>query len=396
MTRGEERHAFHARVSAFIGRHLMDGILREMRQRRPARLRDSDAPRAVVAPARLSGGVTTSAAPRRRPSPTAGDVLKGGAVRPRHRWRLRNSVMMYPMRWRRSAQSWAPEPRPVPCVVSHSRNRSTRTGSVGSARSRRDERCTGGRRHVTPEVEGLARGVECHQERAWPRPATGVPDGGRRGRGRRRRRGGRRRRGAGGPGDRRPGRGRRCPDRRRAARHRGRRRCRRLQPLLLVQHGGDVGRQHVLGTLAAGDRRREGVLLEGASHERLLGRWRHTEHVEVGADRPASKVWPRSIRSRNRTKVGASSRYTSRFPAAIEADTCATAVATRCSTCERSSTAPTIDRWTAPITPLAVRTSASISSSLPSSSSSTRRGSSSPRIDRPAVFEAQIANVHHV
>jgi hypothetical protein len=32
MTRGEERHAFHARTSAFIGRHLMDGILREMRQ----------------------------------------------------------------------------------------------------------------------------------------------------------------------------------------------------------------------------------------------------------------------------------------------------------------------------------------------------------------------------
>lgn len=32
MTRGEERHAFHARVSAFIGRHLMDGILREMRR----------------------------------------------------------------------------------------------------------------------------------------------------------------------------------------------------------------------------------------------------------------------------------------------------------------------------------------------------------------------------
>jgi ER-bound oxygenase mpaB/B'/Rubber oxygenase, catalytic domain len=31
LTRGEEQHAFHARVSAFIGRHLMDGILKEMR-----------------------------------------------------------------------------------------------------------------------------------------------------------------------------------------------------------------------------------------------------------------------------------------------------------------------------------------------------------------------------
>lgn len=31
MTRGEERHRFHAAVSAYIGRHLMDGILSEMR-----------------------------------------------------------------------------------------------------------------------------------------------------------------------------------------------------------------------------------------------------------------------------------------------------------------------------------------------------------------------------
>lgn len=30
-TRGAERHAFHARWSAYVGRHLMDGILREMR-----------------------------------------------------------------------------------------------------------------------------------------------------------------------------------------------------------------------------------------------------------------------------------------------------------------------------------------------------------------------------
>lgn len=30
-TRGKERHAWHARVSAFIGRHLMDGILAEQR-----------------------------------------------------------------------------------------------------------------------------------------------------------------------------------------------------------------------------------------------------------------------------------------------------------------------------------------------------------------------------
>jgi hypothetical protein len=32
LTRGEERHVFHARVSAFIGRHLLDGILKDMRQ----------------------------------------------------------------------------------------------------------------------------------------------------------------------------------------------------------------------------------------------------------------------------------------------------------------------------------------------------------------------------
>lgn len=31
MTRGEDEHRFHAKVSAFIGRHLMDSILREMR-----------------------------------------------------------------------------------------------------------------------------------------------------------------------------------------------------------------------------------------------------------------------------------------------------------------------------------------------------------------------------
>ena len=31
MTRGKERHRFHARCSAFIGRHLMNGILSEMR-----------------------------------------------------------------------------------------------------------------------------------------------------------------------------------------------------------------------------------------------------------------------------------------------------------------------------------------------------------------------------
>jgi ER-bound oxygenase mpaB/B'/Rubber oxygenase, catalytic domain len=32
LTRGEERHPLHARVSAFIGQHLMDGILKEMRK----------------------------------------------------------------------------------------------------------------------------------------------------------------------------------------------------------------------------------------------------------------------------------------------------------------------------------------------------------------------------
>jgi ER-bound oxygenase mpaB/B'/Rubber oxygenase, catalytic domain len=31
MTRGEERHVLHARISAFIGRHLLDGILTDMR-----------------------------------------------------------------------------------------------------------------------------------------------------------------------------------------------------------------------------------------------------------------------------------------------------------------------------------------------------------------------------
>ncbi len=32
MTRGEERHVLHARISAFIGRHLLDGILKDLRQ----------------------------------------------------------------------------------------------------------------------------------------------------------------------------------------------------------------------------------------------------------------------------------------------------------------------------------------------------------------------------
>ncbi len=37
LTRGEERRPLHARVSAFIGRHLMDGILKEIRKgERPA------------------------------------------------------------------------------------------------------------------------------------------------------------------------------------------------------------------------------------------------------------------------------------------------------------------------------------------------------------------------
>jgi hypothetical protein len=31
LTRGEERDPVHARLSAFIGRHLMNGILAEMR-----------------------------------------------------------------------------------------------------------------------------------------------------------------------------------------------------------------------------------------------------------------------------------------------------------------------------------------------------------------------------
>ncbi len=31
MTRGEERHVLHARISAYIGRHLLDGVLKEMR-----------------------------------------------------------------------------------------------------------------------------------------------------------------------------------------------------------------------------------------------------------------------------------------------------------------------------------------------------------------------------
>jgi hypothetical protein len=31
-TRGEQRHALHARISSFIGRHLLDGILKDLRQ----------------------------------------------------------------------------------------------------------------------------------------------------------------------------------------------------------------------------------------------------------------------------------------------------------------------------------------------------------------------------
>jgi hypothetical protein len=31
LTRGEERHRLHARISAFVGRHLMDAMLRELR-----------------------------------------------------------------------------------------------------------------------------------------------------------------------------------------------------------------------------------------------------------------------------------------------------------------------------------------------------------------------------
>ena len=59
---------------------------------------------------------------------------------------------------------------------------------------------------------------------------------------------------------------------------------RRLQALLLVQHGGDVAGQHVLGALALGDRGGERVLLERTPDERLLGCERHGERIELGVD----------------------------------------------------------------------------------------------------------------